>query len=187
MLNSLIGIIASSGGVAGGDYESIATTTVGAGGAATITFSSIPSTYQHLQIRGIARNTDTGGSNIGNAIRLNSDSGSNYATHYLFGDGSSVFSQVTAPNSFIALGDMPTSGMLASTFSTYVIDVLDYGNTNKNKTVRTLSGFDRNGAGWIGLSSGVWMNTGAVTSITLIPYGANFAQYSSFALYGIKG
>jgi hypothetical protein len=187
MISSLIGIIASSGGVAGTAYESIATTTVGSGGVASITFSSIPSTYTHLQIRGIARNTDTGGSNIGNAIRLNSDTGSNYATHYLFGDGSSAFSQVTAPNSFIALGDMPTSGMLASTFSTYVVDILDYTNTNKNKTLRTLSGFDRNGAGWIGLSSGVWINTTAVNAVTVIPYGGNFAQYSSFALYGIKG
>jgi hypothetical protein len=186
-MSPILGIIASSRAVASNSYESISTVTVGAGGSSSITFSSIPSTYQHLQIRGIARNTDTGGSNIGNAIRLNSDTGTNYATHYLFGDGSSVFAQGLTSNSFIAMGDMPTSGMLASTFATYITDILDYTNTNKNKTLKTLSGFDRNGAGLTLLTSGVWLNTNAVSTVTLIPYGANFAQYSSFALYGIKG
>jgi hypothetical protein len=37
------------------------------------------------------------------------------------------------------------------------------------------------------LSSGVWINTTAVNAVTVIPYGGNFAEYSSFALYGIKG
>jgi len=50
---------------------------VGSGGSATISFTSIPSTYKHLQIRGIARNTSGSGFNKMN-IRFNSDSGSVY-------------------------------------------------------------------------------------------------------------
>ena len=62
-----------------------------------------------------------------------------------------------------------------------------YKRQSKYKTQRTLGGYDNNGAGVVGLSSGVWMNTNAVTSITFVPGGGtNFVQYSSFALYGIK-
>ena len=42
-----------------GDYESIASTIVGAGGAADISFSAIGTDWKHLQIRGISRSTDS--------------------------------------------------------------------------------------------------------------------------------
>jgi hypothetical protein len=76
----------------------------------------------------------------------------------------------------------------ANVFGTFIIDILDYANTSKYKTQRGLGGADLNGSGYISFNSGNWRNTNAITSISLTPlYGSQFAQYSSFALYGIKG
>jgi hypothetical protein len=188
MISSLVGIIASSGGVAGGDYESIATVTVGSGGSASITFSSIPSTYQHLQVRGIARSTATGDlTGQYYAFRFNSDTGNNYSFHVLKGDGSSVTASAIAPWDTMAVERTSTAFQASNVFGAIVLDVLDYANTNKNKTTRTLAGFDNNGSGQIALNSDLWMSTAAVNSITFTLGAGNFAQYSSFALYGIKG
>jgi hypothetical protein len=171
-----------------GDYESIATTTVGSGGASTVTFSSIPSTYQHLQIRGIARTT---ASQDRESIKLtlNSDTGSNYARHSLWGSGSAVSAFGGASEAYVLLTDFAAANATASIFGTAVTDILDYKDTNKYTTVRSLGGVDLNAAVTVfdGLNSGLWMNTAAVNSITLTPFsGSNFSQYSSFALYGIK-
>jgi hypothetical protein len=167
-------------------YQSIATTTVGAGGAATVTFSSIPSTYTHLQIRGILRHTPDSPS-YGLCSYFNGDTGSNYSFHTLQGDGSSATASAATSQIVIVNSQMPGSGATANAFGAVVIDVLDYANTNKFKTSRSLGGWDGNGSGYINLYSGNWRNTAAITSISLTPYNDSFAQYSSFALYGIKG
>ncbi len=171
------------------DYESIATVTVGSGGASTISFTSIPSTYQHLQIRGIARTT---ASQDRESLKLtfNSDTGSNYARHSLWGSGSAASAFGEASTAFILLTDFAAATATASIFGSAVTDVLDYKNTNKYTTVRSLGGVDLNAAVTVfdGLNSGLWMNTAAVSSITLTPFsGSNFVKYSSFALSGIKG
>jgi hypothetical protein len=77
----------------------------------------------------------------------------------------------------------------ANIFAVGVIDLLDYKNTNKNKTVRTIGGYDLNGSGAVAFGSGLWMDTSAITQIDISPLGASdkFVQYSSFALFGIKG
>jgi hypothetical protein len=164
-------------------YDSIATTTVGSGGAATVTFSSIPSTYTHLQIRYIGR----GALNNAILLRLNSDTGNNYAAHQLSGDGSSVTATSATSNNCINTLRYPGLATATSTFSTGIIDILDYTNTNKYTTTRHLGGQDSNGSGGITLESGVWMNTAAVTTIDLVANSTTFQQYSSFALFGIKG
>lgn len=185
MLNTLAGIIASSGGAAaGGDYESIASVTVGAGGAANITFSGIPSTYQHLQLRGITRNSNATDTTI---IRLNSDSGSNYAKHFLRGNGSSATAAAGTSATAMESSFTAYSGTTTNVFGGMIIDILDYANTNKYTTIRVLGGADLNGSGAINLVSGLWMNTAAVTSFLISADSGNLAQYSSFALYGIKG
>jgi hypothetical protein len=75
---------------------------------------------------------------------------------------------------------------LADAFGAGVVDILDYKDTNKYKTVRNLTGVDMNGMGELGLISGLWRNTNAITSILFYPPANNIAQYSHFALYGIK-
>ena len=160
-----------------GAYDSIATA-VGTGSSGTITFSSIPSTYTHLQIRLIA---NTGASaNIN--VRYNSDTGSNYAYHQLVGDGSSA-SAAAVSSSTVQYGGYSTS----SDYGVAVIDILDYANTNKYKTLRSLHGSDANGAGLVLLRSGLWQNTNAINTINLISTSGNFTTGSSFALYGIRG
>ena len=158
-------------------YESIASTTVGAGGSSTVTFSSIPSTYTHLQIRSLNR-----GGSSGN-VRFNSDTGNNYTRHYLEGTGTSAVAGGASSQPYIDIFGNTTT---ASIFAVNIIDILDYANTNKYKTARNLSGVDTNGGGYVGIQSGLWMNSSAISTITLTSAGGNFAQYSSFALYGIK-
>lgn len=181
MLNNIAGILGTGVAAATTSYESIATTTVGAGGSATITFSSIPSTYSHLQIRYIARNTTAIDSFI---IRFNSDISSNYARHKLTGDGATASAVAATSATYMASSDYPTA---TSTFAAGVIDILDYANTNKYKTMRLLAGYDANGSGLVDFRSNLWMSTNAVTTITITANSNSFAQYSSFALYGVKG
>jgi hypothetical protein len=191
MLNSLIGIIASSGGAAvTNSYESISTVSL-ASAASSITFSSIPSTYQHLQVRLLSKDasTGTGGNNI--VAALNSDTtGSNYYSHYLFGDGSSASAGGVSTGGYYCLvgNCVSSNASYANMFAALVFDILDYKDTNKYKTVRSLFGHDRNGSGEVGADSTVWKNTAAVSTITLsIVGGTNFTTYTHAALYGIKG
>jgi hypothetical protein len=167
-------------------YQSISTVTVGSGGSASIDFTSISSTYTHLQIRGIARtaNAGTGASLI--FVRANSDTASNYSTHYLGGDGATAYAGAAINQTNMWNGVAVDNGYPANTFSNFVLDVLDYANTNKYKTFRVLSGGDGNGVGEIYLFSGNWRSTSAITSLTLYAH-TNFLQYSQYALYGIKG
>jgi hypothetical protein len=173
-----------------GAYDSIATTTVGAGGSSTITFSSIPSTYQHLQLRYIARDTLGAADVTGLLLRFNSDSGTNYTRHYLLADGSAVYAGAGTSRTSINGGLVLSGGGPASVFAAGVIDVLDYANTNKYKTYRVLDGVDTNGTsppGYVDFESALWLSTSAVTSITITLPSGNYAQYSQFALYGIRG
>jgi hypothetical protein len=192
MLNSLIGIIASSGGAAAvpNSYESIATTTVGSGGAASVTFSSIPSTYQHLQIRLIARSDRNQIDTLTDYLEMNfnSDTGANYAYHQLLGDGSTASSNAGTSDNYIIVSRISTTTAGASMFGGIVIDILDYANTSKYKTTRSLGGTDQNGSGRIYFNSGLWQSTAATSTIRLKPSSSNnFLQYSQIALYGIKG
>jgi hypothetical protein len=183
MTPPILGILASSRLVSSNSYDSIATVTVGSGGQSSISFTSIPSTYKHLQIRFVARGISGGGI----LTTLNSDTASNYSYHNLTGEGSTASANSGANASNILLvrnGGIQTA---ANIFSAGVIDILDYANTDKYKTLRTLNGGDANGSGNIQLESGSWRNTAAVTSVTLTHNGSGFAQYSSFALYGIRG
>jgi hypothetical protein len=187
-MTSILGIVASSKLVASGSFESIATAT-GTGSSGTITFSSIPSTYKHLQIRLIANN-NSGSFSL--RMRLNGDTGTNYAHHVLEGGGSSAYAYGAASaNAILYVGSAIGGGGSGSNFfAPSIIDIHDYASTTKNKTVRTFNGHDTNGATdaqQIRLTSGLWMNTAAVNSISIIDASANFTTTSVFSLYGIKG
>lgn len=174
-----------------GSYESIATVTVGSGGSSSISFTSIPSTYKHLQIRAMlstVQGTDRGNSAL--YARFNSDSSGNYAWHQLKGNGSSVSATGYSSENTIYGSDTWYSGGASGVFGVMVMDILDYTNTNKYKTVRILNGFDSNSATTgntsVGLNSGLWMSTSAISTITIPNNGFNFKEYSHFALYGIN-
>jgi hypothetical protein len=175
----ILGILASAGGAASTAYESIATLN-GTGSSGTITFSSIPSTYTHLQIRGMAY--DGGANNI--YIRANGDTGTNYSRHTLYGQGSAASADGLATQAQI--DTRMYGGYTTNIMSVWTIDLLDYASTTKYKTFRGLAGYDQNGAGAIDVFSGLWQSTSAVTSISIIDSASNFNTQTTFALYGIK-
>lgn len=187
-MSPILGVIASANFRVPTSYESIATTTVGSGGTATITFSSIPATYKHLQIRTLIRSAGSDASYQHLSIQLNGDTSNLYWGHGLYGTGSTVAVHTDGSLTSKILGyNIPTSTQTASAFGGGVVDILDYESTSKYKVIRALGGFDSNGGGALGLYSGNYNSTSAITSIELKVYqGSNFAEYSHFALYGIK-
>jgi len=189
MLNTISGLLGDGVPVSLTSYESISTVTVGSGGQASVSFTSIPSTYTHLQIRAIGTTNRSGNEQDYFRVRFNSDTGTNYASHVLEGYGTGIGSfansSSASPTTFVGGGG--SAG--ANVFGGAVVDILDYANTNKYKTTRALSGIETNSsAGRMWFSSSLWQNTAAISTITIDSfYGASaINQYSSFALYGIK-
>ena len=183
--NQIAGLMGVGAPVSLTSYESIGTTvTVGAGGSTSISFTGISGSYSHLQIRMFAFNTQVIDTYANIWMRFNSDSSSNYARHLFRGDGSVAAAFAAATQTNLRLDAIGTSSKPSGAA---IIDILDYSSTSKNKTVRALMGYDQNGSGQIGINSGLWYKTPeAITSIEINGDGSTFAQYSSFALYGIK-
>lgn len=186
-MSPILGIFASQGRVASTSYDSIATVSVGAGGSSSITFSSIPSTYTHLQLRYLCRDARTAYNDSPVDLIFNGSSATAYSKHYLQGDGSSATAGAETSKTYLRL-EGAGNNTQSSAFGAGITDILDYTSTTKAKTVRQLFGVDKNGDGLVRLVSGLWYATPeAITSITLTPFSSPFAQYSHFALYGIKG
>ena len=169
-------------------YESIQTVTL-TGNQSSISFSSIPSTYKHLQVRGILRGDRANtGEIVG--VQFNGDtSSSNYVSHRLIGDGSTTggSSQTAGTYSSSWVTHIPGASSTSSIFNGIVMDILDYATSNKNRVGRSFGG-DVGGDKLVYFGSQLWLNTSAITSITFVPvFGTNFVQYSQLALYGIKG
>jgi hypothetical protein len=162
-------------------FESIASAS-GTGSSATISFTSIPQTFTHLQIRGIAKPTM-----VDAVIRLGYNGitdATQYNTHVLYGDGTagSFYENnqhyIYGFSNNVATGDIYGAG---------VIDILDYKNTNKFKVAKALTGYDKNGSGSIILTSHLYRSTNAITQVDLILNQGNFTTGTRIALYGIKG
>jgi hypothetical protein len=155
---------------AGSTYTPIATTTLGSA-QNTITFSSIAGTYTDLVV------IYSGSSTVSDffSIRFNGDTGSNYSLTDLYGTGSSAnsarFSNQTKISRNEAVGQ-----------SNAIINIMNYSNTTTYKTVLTRSNSAADAAFAV---VGLWRNTAAITSVSLIHDGANFATGSMFTLYGI--
>lgn len=191
----IIGITASSITPFLGDFESIATVVISTA-TDTVTFNNIPQTYKHLQIRALVGKAASGNNQIV-SIRFNNDSSAIYNVHNLLGTGaaavSDTFNNVSPANSagvFCLRADSSVN-----TFCGVVSDLLDYTDTNKFSTLRSLYGFDTNGTangasqfGFVGMYSTLYRSTNAVSRIDIIGFNTNtFPTNSHFALYGIKG
>jgi hypothetical protein len=161
-----------------GAFDALATVTVGSTAVSSVTFAGIPTGYKHLQIRGMV--LTSGATNP--TWQVNGDTtGGNYAGHHLWGTGATAASN--AQSGTVYWNYNPSS----SYPSAFVMDWLDYASTTKNKTMRCLAGSDTNGGTVeVAMWSGLYMSLNPITSITLNGSGANFTQYSSFALYGVK-
>lgn len=170
-------------------FESIATSVVTQATASSVTFSSIPSVFTHLQIRLISRTDYIGDNSTGLKMTFNSDTNTNYSWHRWYGirSGSGTSGQGTTA-SHIRIDRMIARDVVDSAqYGCAIVDILDYANTNKYKTSRSFGGWDNNAAGWTGMNSGNWRSTSAITSITISDADStNLPNYSHFALYGIR-
>jgi hypothetical protein len=184
LLNTILGAFSSGVAASTASYESIASA-AGTGSSNTITLSSIPTTYKHLQLR-IFETATLGAGASTLSLRVNGDTGSNYARHQLIGNGSSANGAGNASTTSITLSTIsPDSANDIG--SVAIIDIHDYASTTKNKTIRTFSGCDRNGLGQVFLGSGVYLSTTAINSLTVFLTSTSLDTSSTFALYGIRG
>lgn len=177
----IIGVTASSILKITGSYESIATVT-GNGVNTTLTFSSIPSTYKHLQIRGFYFD---GGYNLN--LRFNADSTSSYYVHNIAanGAGGSITGQGFAVNTSADLQSYGAdSGNLRAAC---IIDIPNYTSTSKVKTLKYLSMYPGTSNQLVWAGSALWNKTDAISSITITDIYNAYSSASTFALYGIKG
>ena len=189
-MTPVLGIIASSiqtGAELVGSYDALANVTVPSGGAASIEFAGIPTGYKHLQVRWIARSAAAASTDYIYPMRFNGDTAANYSSHYINANGSTVAASGNANQSgFNFYGDWPAASATSGLFGTAIMDILDYADVNKYKTVRTLAGFDANGSGQVFFNSASWRSASAITSFSLAFNGGNVAEYSQFALFGVK-
>jgi hypothetical protein len=178
-------MLAGNDVILGGSYESIATYTVSGSAVSSFTLSSIPQTYKHLQLRCFVKLDAASWI----PFSVNGDGNSQRATHYLRGSGATVYAGAglggTGEGNYAVAADVAQWGAI-------IIDILDYANTNKNKTTRSFYGFDNNGSGDVGMGSVLHVTNGttAVTSVgmNITQYGSGslFVVGSTFALYGIN-
>jgi hypothetical protein len=185
MIGALVAGQVGIGGAVLSSYESIATTTLSSN-QTTVTFSSFGTGFKHLQIRILGRSTFAGSSNGSLRIRCNADTGSNYSWHYLLGTGSTTLASGAASSPSMRLSYFPNNLVASNIFGAGIVDVLDYNSTTKNKTFRCFGGDDQNGAGYVGVYSGLWQNTAAITQLDITHGDADWLAGSTFALYGIK-
>jgi hypothetical protein len=184
----ILGTIASQvpGKISSSSFESISTVTIGGTPQSTIEFTSIPSTYKHLQVRGIAKSTGSAATFA--AIRLNGDNGANYSAHEISSDGLGSVGAYGASNTSNGWADPIAGTAVANLFTGFTLDVFDYQNTDKYTTIRYLGGHNTNTVNcYLFMTSAAWRDTSVVNSLSLSFSDRNFGQYSSLALYGIKG
>lgn len=173
-------------------YESIATYVISGTSTGNVTFNSIPQTYSHLQLRVSARTLTASNSEAVYLYNFNNNSGSTgSATHTISGDGALTYANGFTGQYSSFIGNFPAANATSNAFGVSITDILDYANTNKNKTLRTLFGYDRNGGGEVGLVSNLPLTlpgTSAITTLTVSLTGGNFFTANShIALFGIRG
>lgn len=172
------------GGAAAGSFELISTAS-GTGSSGVIDFTSIPSTYTHLQIRYTAKNTST---NADLNITFNNVTSASYARHHVLGNTTAISSGNSTSATSISLLDAVAPSTTANVTANGIIDILDYANANKNKTLRAFYGvLQAYTTSRIYLASGFLDSTTAISRVTLTASGNNFSTASRFSLYGIKG
>lgn len=178
--NQIAGLL--TGGVVASltSYESIATVSLNTT-QASVEFTGISGSYTHLQLRILQRSTTPNNT----MMQYNSDTGSNYNWHELFGEGANAAAGNSA-GSTTSMKATYLENIAAGVVGVGVIDILDYADTNKYKTMRGFAGSDANGSGYVLFRSGLWRSTSAITSIKLTPATGSWDQYSSIALYGVK-
>ena len=154
---------------------------------ATLTFSGIPATYEHLQLRASVRSSHDSSYLDAIHIQFNGDSASNYSTHNFNANKSAVAAGGDAGDDTVNPGYAATVGQDTAEYSVFIIDILDYTNTNKNTSVQGTNHLGGSyTSDYLHFFSGSWRNTDAVTSILFDLTSASWKRGSEITLYGIK-
>lgn len=162
-------------------YEPIASTTLGAGGSTLVTFSSIPGTFTDLLLVSMADTNYSFANSISTYLRINGDTGSNYSTTWLLGNGSAASSgRASNDTNGIYIGEFSATANLGQPS---IVHIMSYANTNVNKTVLSSSCV---ASSWVTRQVGLWRSTAAITSVSVRAGGYTFQQGGTFSLYGIK-
>jgi hypothetical protein len=164
-------------------YENLATTTLGST-TSTITFSSISSAYTDLVISIFCQNAAVSAGTRTGVLTVNGDTGSNYSTTQLRGDGSSATSTQSTGSTSIFYAEIPRIGSGTNLFGHSRISFFNYAGST-NKTLLCENSADLNGSGFVVRNVGLWRNTAAITSITLAAGGEGFTAGTTATLYGI--
>jgi hypothetical protein len=131
--------------------------------------------------------TNTGGNSV--AVQFNGSTASEYTSNILEGNGSSVTAGIPFGGAVSSLNIMASSnGTLSNAPNVMILDIIDYQSTSKPKSTRLVGGKDNNGnstasISWLG--SGLWQNTAAISSLTVL--GPTMTAGTEISLYGIKG
>jgi hypothetical protein len=176
---------ASGAGGGAGAFDLLETTTL-TSSASSVTFSGLGaySDYKHLQIRSVARDSGVT-TNVWTKLVFNNDTSANYTAHLLYGDGSAVTSDGYTGFTWAGAAMHPGASN-TNAWGGAVIDILDFSSSNKNKTVRGLSGWEGSAIDRIMLASGLWLSTSAITQIAIVSGHTSFLAGSRFSLYGVK-
>lgn len=169
-------------------YYSLATVTVPSGGAATITFAGIPTGYKHLQYRVVSRSTNA---SYYAQIQFTVNGASSYYKHLILADGVN-----TPPGAYgytneakLTVGYLAGGNCTTGVFGAAILDVFDYCDINKYKTIRGLGGANNNSVGtyaYMSMTSGAYPSFSAITTMTFNSESGNFAENTKIALYGVK-
>jgi len=167
-------------------YEPIATQTISGSSTSIVTFNSIPQTYTDIVAVCVVRSGTTG-TNTDNYIRLATgggsiDSGNNYSTTRIYGNGSSAISDKFSTTSLIYGGMIPASGSTAGNLAVTIHNFANYSNATTNKTILNRG---NDALAFVSATVGLWRNTGAITSIQFLT-NSNFTDGNTFTIYGIK-
>jgi hypothetical protein len=160
--------------------------TVGAGGAADITFSTIPSTYTDLVLR-LSVRTSRSGTDVDDEIYIefNGSGGTAYSVRMIEGNGSTARSVADTSQAKLTRGTAPTDDATSNTFSNTDYYIPNYaGSTNKSVSYDTVMENNATTSKAL-LVAGLWSNTAAITSIKVTALGS-FVQYSTAYLYGVS-
>lgn len=179
----ILGVTASSILKSSTAFDSIATWLSGNGTSQAITFSSIPQTYSHLQLRCFFQTTTEGQSPV---LRANGDSSVNYARWYLRSVGTVISAAGSGASSFLA-SLFPNGTQVSNLPNIAIIDIYDYSSTTKWKSVKNYNFNQKKSTGASSLvyESGLWNSNSAITSLSFDAYA--YTNETVVALYGIRG
>ena len=168
-------------------FTLIASSTVGSGGASSVVFSSIPSTYTDLLLKFSVRTNRNDGILFDNfSITFNSIS-TGYSTKLIYGLSGSATSTNSGETAFSQFLYATSTQATANTFGNGEVYIPNYaGSNNKSMSIDSVSETNAANGALAGLAAGLMSNTAAITSITLAGVAQSFLQYSNFYLYGIK-